>query len=390
MTLDIAQIRQEFPMLRSGELIYLDSAATAQKPQCVLDAMGRFLKEDNANVHRGMHGLAERATVAYENARSTVATFIGSAPYEIIFTKNCTESINLVAKSWGKKNLKQGDVVLLSILEHHSNIIPWLQLKEEIGIDVQWFDGDPDIIDERVKLVSVTGLSNVLGVRLPIESIIQKAHAVGAKVLVDAAQLVVHEQIDVQKIDCDFLTFSGHKLYGPTGIGVLYAKRELLEAMPPFLGGGMMIGSVTTDGYTSADIPQKFEAGTPPITEAVGLGAAIDWFSQFDWDDIEQHEQQLINQATKQLSTINGLTILSYPPHPNPNPIGCLSFTTEGIHPHDLTEALGKKNICLRAGHHCAQPLHNALGVSASTRLSIGIYNTQEDIATAANILKTL
>ncbi len=381
MALDIAQIRQQFPILRSGEIVYLDSAATAQKPESVIEAMDRHLREDNANVHRGMHILAERSTIAYEEARKAVASFIGAKSYEIVFTKNCTEAINLVAKSWGKTNLKKEDTVLLSILEHHSNIVPWLQLKEEIGINVEWFDIEPETITENVKLVAVTGLSNVLGIKPNTESITKKAHAVGAKVLVDAAQLVTHEKVDVQKLDCDFLSFSGHKLYGPTGIGVLYAKRELLEEMPPFLGGGMMIGTVKRDHFTSAEIPQKFEAGTPCITEAVGLHAAIDWLSQFDWKDIQEHEYQLMNIAIQELSKIEGLTILPNSQLPTTSPqIGCLSFTFKDIHPHDLTEALGKQGICLRAGHHCAEPLHEKLGVTASTRMSFGIYNTEEDI----------
>ena len=394
------EIRRQFPILRSGEVIYLDSAATAQKPQMVLDAMDLFHTTENANVHRGMHMLAEKATIAYEEARKTVAQFINAATFETIFTHGCTESINLVAKSWGAANLQKGDKVALSILEHHSNIVPWLQLKEEIGIEIQWIDINDKgelIVDtegvpfgdnfDGVKLVAITGCSNVLGVKPDLESIITKAHDAGAKVLVDAAQLVVHQKIDVQKLDCDFLTFSGHKLYGPTGIGVLYGKRELLESMPAFLGGGMMIGHVTKEGFTSTEIPAKFEAGTPPVAQAIGLKAAIDWLTQFSWDDIHTHEEKLLLDAHEALKSIKDISILcdsNYASRITNHEIaGCLSFTIDGIHPHDLTEIIGRKGVCLRAGHHCTQPLHERLGVNATTRLSIGIYNTEDDIQKA-------
>ncbi|MSR87252.1 SufS family cysteine desulfurase [Candidatus Peribacteria bacterium] len=397
--LNLDAIRRQFPLLNQQieghPLVYLDSAATAQKPQAVLDRMEKFYTEENANVHRGMHVLAERATVAYEGAREVVRTFINAAhPEEIIFTKSCTESINLVAKSWGRNNLHKDDVVLLSILEHHSNIVPWLQLKEEIGIKVKWVDIDDrgqfrldhfiDIMDDGgVCLVAITAQSNVLGTRPPLKDIITKAHEHGAVVLVDAAQSISHGATDVRALDCDFLAFSGHKLYGPDGVGVLYGKRELLQAMPPFLGGGMMIKEVRSDAFTSADLPQKFEAGTPPISEAVGLGAAIEWLGQFSWKDIEAHEQALIAAAIIELRKVNGLQILGHPVGAQnfaPVHSGCIGFTIDGIHPHDLTDILGKKGICLRAGHHCTQPLHRALGITASTRLSVGIYNTLEEI----------
>lgn len=394
MPLDTAQIRQEFPILRSGENIYLDSAATAQKPEAVLDAMNRYYQEENANVHRGMHGLAEKATVAYEDARKAIAMYIGAKPHEVVFTKNCTEAINLVAHSWGKANLSKGDTVVLSILEHHSNIIPWLQLKERIGIDVQWVDIDEhgmlkmDDLDrllssKTVKLVSITGLSNVLGTGPDVKHAITKAHDAGAKILIDAAQLIVHQEIDVCDLNCDFLTFSGHKLYGPTGIGVLYTKRELLESMPPFLGGGMMIGEVTKAHFTTADIPAKFEAGTPPIAQAVGVHAAIRWVQQFDPKDRKAHEDALIQTAIAELKKIDGLHILGSPT------VGCISFTVDGVHPHDLTDAIGKHGVCLRAGHHCTQPLHDRLGISASTRLSVALYNTEEDIVRAVDALRS-
>lgn len=389
MSLDSNAIRQEFPILQSGELIYLDSAATSQKPQMVLDAMGNYYKEDNANVHRGMHLLAERATITYEAARKRVADYIGCASHEVIFTKSCTEAINLVAKSWGEANLQKGDTVLLSILEHHSNVIPWMQLKEKIGIQIEWMDIDDDgnlKLDDvdltNVKLISVTGLSNVLGTMPDLKMIIEKAHAAGVKVLIDAAQLIAHHEVNVQDLDCDFLAFSGHKVYGPTGIGVLYGKREILEQMPPFLGGGMMIGQVTTDGFTSAEIPQKFEAGTPPIAEAAGLTAALNWISQYNWKDIEQHESDLLQAAIDMLTSIDGVKILGTPQS------GCVSFTMEDVHPHDLTEIIGRKGVCLRAGHHCAEPLHKRLGVAASARLSIALYNETNEMDTVIKELE--
>lgn len=416
--LDIHEIRRQFPILRqtveSRPLIYLDSAATAQKPITVLDAMTSFYKTENANAHRSMHVLAERATVAYENARGAVRRFIGaSRSEEIIFTRNCTEAINLVARTWGN-SLEAGDTIVLSILEHHSNIVPWLQLKEERDINIEWIDIDDDgnlrldQLDEflkrgTVKLVAITAQSNVLGVRPPLEIIIEKAHIAGALVLVDAAQAIAHNPICVSPppvypesnrmageglgMGADFLAFSGHKLYGPTGIGVLYGKYELLESLPPFLGGGQMIHEVHTDHFTPADIPARFEAGTQPIAEAVGLHAAIDWIAQFDWKDIGKHEQNLLALAAEELRNINSLRILGSSNKPTSQQAnnstknaGCMSFVIEGIHPHDLTEILGRQGICLRAGHHCAQPLHRRLGITASTRLSVDIYNTEEEI----------
>lgn len=389
MPLDIPSIRRHFPFLSQKidghPLVYLDSAASAQKPQAVLDRMDRFFVEENANPHRGMHVLAERATVAYEDARKTVQTFLHAAHAdEVLFTKNTTEAINLVARTWGE-SLKKGDAIVLSILEHHSNIVPWLQLKDRKGIEILWIDCDDEgrldlkqytkyLKQENVKLVSLTAQSNVLGVRPDLKKIITMAHEHGALTLIDAAQSVAHHKTDVRELDCDFLVFSGHKLYGPTGIGVLYGKRELLSAMPAFLGGGGMIAEVTTEHFTPADVPARFEAGTQPVAEAVGLAAAIEWLSQFSWTDIETHEQELMRAAFDQLSSIKGLQILG--PSSSDDASGCISFTIDGVHPHDLTEILGRNGVCLRAGHHCAQPLHKRLGVTASTRLSVGIYTT--------------
>ena len=394
MALDVEAIRRQFPILATnvgGSLLtYLDSAATAQKPDMVLEAMDRYYRSANANVHRGMHPLAEAATEHYEGVRSTVREFLDAKhDDEIVFTKSCTEAINLVAKSWGS-SLAKGDAVILTMLEHHSNVVPWLQLKETRGIELRWVDIEDDgtlrvedlerhLADGKAKLVATTALSNVLGVRPPMREIIPMAHTHGALVLVDAAQSVAHEKIDVQAWDCDFLAFSGHKLYGPTGIGVLYGKRELLKLMPPMLGGGMMIHEVTTDSFTPADPPARFEGGTPAIAEAIGLGAAIEWIKQFSWDDIAAHEQDLLGAARRSLSTIRGMRVLG-----PEQTTGCLGFVMDGLHPHDLTEMLGREGICLRAGHHCAEPLHRRLGIPASTRLSVGIYNTLNDIERVA------
>ena len=395
MSLDTSAIRQEFPMFQGDSPpIYFDTAATAQKPQAVLDAMDDFYVNNNANVHRGVHSMTETATVMYEDARKTVQEFIGAASTEeIIFTKGATEAINLVARAGGEKFLQKGDTVALSYLEHHSNIVPWFQLKEKLGINIEWIDLDEhgqidmNSLDEilnnhTVKLVAITAQSNVTGIKTPIKEVVSKAHDAGAIVLVDAAQAVVHGPMNVQDLDCDFLVFSGHKLYGPTGIGVLYGKKELLEKTPPFLGGGGMIVEVTTDGFTPADLPAKLEAGTPPIAEAIGLQAAIKWLTQFNWNDIEQHEQSVLKYSLEQLSTIEDLELLHKLKAKSYNlkaRSGCFSFILNSIHSHDLTDILGQHKISLRAGHHCTMPLHKKLGVSASTRLSVGIYNIKEE-----------
>ena len=316
-------IRRQFPYLQTKpEPIYLDSAAMAQVPDVVLDAVHAWERSSRSNVHRGMHERAEASTVTYETARSTVQAFINAKHAdEVIFTKSCTEAINLVARSWGEANLEKGDAVVLSILEHHSNIVPWQQLQERKGIDILWVDIDNqgnlryDQLEQylttgRVKLVAITALSNVLGTAPDLQKIIALAHKAGALVSVDAAQAIAHMPMDVQTLDCDFLAFSGHKLYAPTGIGVLYGKRKILESMPPFLGGGMMIRNVTTEGFSPADLPAKFEAGTPPIAQAVGLAAAIGWLKQYSWKDIQSHEQEILSSAIRHLSSIPGLTIL--------------------------------------------------------------------------------
>lgn len=391
MPLPVTAIRRQFPILQGDHPpIYLDSAAMGQKPANVIDAMDAYYRLAASNVHRGMYALADEATNRYEASRETVRAFIKAKHRdEIIFTKGATESINLVAKTWGKANLRRGDAVVLSILEHHSNIVPWLQLKEDIGISLRWIDMEDDgslrmadldagLKDGKVKLVSVTGLSNVLGTLPPLSDIIERAHRAHALTLIDASQLIAHRPINVADLDCDFLVFSGHKLFGPTGIGVLYGKRELLSKMPPFLGGGGMVQQVTREEFLPADPPAKFEAGTPPIAEAIGLGAAIEWFTQYPWKDIEMHERTLLAHAIEKLEATPDLRILG-PARTNAI-ASCVSFVIDGVHPHDLTDILGRQSICLRAGHHCAQPLHERLGISASTRLSVSLYNTTEEI----------
>ena len=395
MALDLATIRAQFPILRktigSHPLIYLDNAATTQKPLKVLERIGRFYREQNANINRSMHALAEEATLSYEEARNRVARFIGAShSHEVIFTRNTTESINMVARSWGA-TLQRGDSIVLSMMEHHSNIVPWLQLKESQGINLRWIpvnrEGTMDMNElkralssRRVKLVSITGLSNVLGCLPPLREIARMAHRAGARLLVDGAQLVAHERVNVQESDIDFLAFSGHKLYGPSGVGVLYAKETLLERMPPFLGGGDMIQTVTTKKFTCADLPRKFEAGTPATADAVGLGEAIAWLEDTGAEAAHEHTRSLVRYAHEQLRSREGITILG-PKNPKQR-VCCVSFTVEGVHPHDLTDVLGQEGICLRAGHHCTQPLHQSFGITASTRLSVGVYNTKEEIDT--------
>ncbi len=391
MAFDLAGIRAQFPLLTEqvgGEpLAYLDNAATTQKPQAVLDAENGFYLHSNANINRGVHILAERATVAFDEARKTVQQFLGARyAYEIIFTRNATEAINLVAKTWGRQEIGAGDTIVLTVMEHHSNIVPWQQLAAEKRCTIEWLDIDEsgsidmkrlsELLDSnRVKLVTLSALSNVLGVAPPLDQIIEMAHAKGAKVLVDGAQWLAHRTIDVQAMDVDFFACSSHKVYGPTGIGALYGKTELLNGMPPFLGGGDMIQTVTKSGFTPAELPRKFEAGTPAIAQAVGFGAALQWLTSLDRDALEQHEWALLSRAADALRQMKGIRLLS-----PANVTGCISFTIDKVHPHDLTDVLGSQGICLRAGHHCTQPLHERLGIAASNRLSVAAYNTPEEI----------
>jgi len=385
--------KKDFPILsrkirESSDFVYLDSAATSQKSAVVIEAMNDYYRKTNANVHRGIHTLAEEATHDYEAARKKIADFVGvDDARQIIFTRNTSESINLIAKTWGRAQLKSGDLVLLTEMEHHSNIVPWYMLRDEIGIQIDFIqitsDGRIDLdhyqslLELNPKLVSFTHVSNVLGTINPAQSIIEKAHAAGAVVAVDGAQSVPHLPVNIQQIDADFYAFSAHKMCGPTGIGVLYGKRKLLENMPAFLGGGDMIKKVSFDGYQANELPYKFEAGTPAIAEAIGFGAAVDYLSSLSMETIFAHEQKITKYGYDVLSTIEGLEILG------PEPAyrgGVLSFVLDGIHPHDIAQLLDQSGIAVRAGHHCAMPLHNKLKIPASTRASLYLYNSEEDI----------
>jgi len=392
--LDIQAIRADFPILDQEvhpgkRLVFLDSAASSQKPRQVIDAMSRYYETSHANVHRGIHVLSERATAAYEGAREKVCAFINAAsPREIIFTRNTTESINLVAYSWARTNLRPGDVIVLSEMEHHSNLVPWHILAEQTGIRLCYIpitgEGLLDLDayraflrDEPVKLVSIMHVSNVLGTVNPVQEMIAGAHAAGALFLVDGAQSVPHLAVDVQALDADFLAFSAHKMAGPTGIGVLYGKRALLEAMPPFLGGGEMIRRVTLEGSTWNELPHKFEAGTPAIAEAAGLGAAVDYLSALGMDNILAHEKAVADYALDRLSEVPGLTL--YGPGASRRN-GVAAFSLQDIHAHDVAQLLDAEGVAVRAGHHCAMPLHKRLGVAATARASFYVYNTRDDV----------
>ena len=389
----VATLKKDFPILsrtihQDKKIIYLDSAATSQKPSLVIEAMNRYYRFTNANVHRGIHTLAEEATAAYENARKKIARFIGvNDPKEIIFTRNTSESLNLIAKSWGRKNLKKDDLVLISEMEHHSNIVPWYMLRDEIGIEIKFIpitsDGQIDVnslkslLALHPKLVSFTHVSNVLGTINPAKTIVQLAHNAGAIAVIDGAQSVPHIPVNIIDMNADFYAFSAHKMCGPTGIGVLYGKKELLEAMPPFLGGGDMIKKVTFEGYKANSVPYKFEAGTPAIAEAIGFGAAVDYLSLIGMQQIHDHVAKITAYAFKRLSEIKGLKIIG----PDAEfRSGVLAFTMEGIHPHDIAQLLDSDGIAVRAGHHCAMPLHEKLGLPASTRASLYLYNNESDI----------
>ena len=399
MTLDVARVRKDFPILerqvRDGQpLIYLDSANTSQKPRQVLDAMTDFYERHNANIHRATHQLGEEATQAYEGARAKVVPFIGAAePAEVVFTKNVSEAINLVAYSMGNArggrfSLGPGDEIVITEMEHHSNIVPWQLLCERTGATLRWFgvtaggrldtSGIDDLITERTKLVALVHQSNVLGTINPVRAVADRAHAAGALVLVDAAQSVPHMPVDVAALGADFLGFTAHKMCGPTGIGVLWGRLELLEEMPPFLGGGEMIEQVWIDHSTFAAPPHKFEAGTMPIAQAVGLGAAIDYLGEMGLDAVKAHEHGLIGHALQALREIEGVRILG-PTEPVDRG-GAISFTVEGVHPHDVSQVLDERGIAVRAGHHCAWPLHRAFGVQASTRASVYLYNTRDEV----------
>ena len=388
---DIHAIRQQFPVLnrevKGKPLVYFDNAATSQKPQVVIDALVEYYSGFNANIHRGIHTLAEEATAAFEATRDTVKQFINAgAREEIIFTRGTTESINLVAYTWGRQNIRAGDEIIISTMEHHSNIVPWQILCEEKGAVLKiipindegeiLMDAYEKLLSKKTKLVSVVHVSNALGTVNPVKQIIELAHAAGAIVLIDGAQSSVHLDIDVQKLDADFFAFSSHKLYGPTGVGVLYGKRALLESMPPFQGGGEMIKEVTFGKTVYADLPYKFEAGTPNIGDTVVLKTAIDFVNKIGKDKIRQHENELLKYATAGLEQIPGLQIIGRAKEK----VSLISFVIDKIHSQDIGILLDNRGIAVRTGHHCAQPLMQRCGITGTTRASFAVYNTKEEI----------
>jgi cysteine desulfurase/selenocysteine lyase len=397
-TYDVARVRADFPILSrevyGKPLVYLDNAASAQKPLAVLDRMRKAYEEEYANVHRGLHFLANAATEGYEGARETVRGFLnaGSAA-EIIFTKNATEAINLVASSFGLAHIGEGDEIILSILEHHSNIVPWHYHRERKGAVIKWAPVDEDgnfLIDEfeklftpRTKIVAITQMSNALGTIVPIAEVIKIAHAHGVPVLVDGSQAAVHLSVDVQALDADFYVFTGHKLYGPSGIGVLYAKKKWLDELPPFLGGGEMIREVSESAVTYGEAPHKFEAGTPPIVPAIGLAAAIDYVRSIGKARIRAHEDELLKLATDRLSRINSIRILGRAREKG----AILSFEMKGAHPHDVATIIDRSGVAVRAGTHCALPLLNRFQTTATCRASFALYNTPQEVDTLADAL---
>jgi cysteine desulfurase / selenocysteine lyase len=393
MTFDVPLIRNDFPILsrelRPGiPLVYLDSTATTQKPLTVITAMDEFYRHNNSNIHRGVHTLAEEATAMYEQVRQQVADFIhASSANEIIFTRNATESINLVAYTWARHNLKTGDIIVLSEMEHHSNLVPWQILAAERNFVLEFIpvtaDGQLDLdayrklLERSPRLVAFSGMSNVLGTINPVAEIIKMAHAAGALTLVDGAQSVPHQPVDVQVLDVDFLAFSAHKMLGPTGIGVLYGKSRLLEGMPPFLGGGDMIKTVHLRSFTPNDVPHKFEAGTPAVAEAIGFGAALTYLDKLGMEAIAAHEQDVLGYALERLEEIPKLKVIG--PAADKKG-GVASFTMEGVHPHDVAQILDHYGVAVRAGHHCAQPLHEKFGITATTRASFYVYSMKEEV----------
>ena len=396
--LNVNEIRKDFPILQretqpGTRLIYLDSTATSQKPLAVLKAMEGYYRSSNANIHRGVHTLAEEATTLYEQAREKIARFINApSARQIIYTRNTTESINLVAYTWARANLTAGDLVILTEMEHHSNLVPWQMLQAERGIELDFIpvteDGLLDLdaykalLSRSPKFVSFTHMSNVLGTINPAGEIIRLAHAAGALTLVDAAQSVPHLKVDVQALDADFLAFSAHKMCGPTGIGALYGKAELLESMPPFLGGGDMIKEVHLHSFRANTLPHKFEAGTPAIAEAVGFGAAADYLTSLGMDNISAHEHEITEYALEKLEEVPGLKLFG----PSADKKGGVAaFTFDGIHPHDIAQILDRDGIAIRAGHHCAQPLHEKFGIPATSRASFYLYNTKDEVDMLVN-----
>jgi cysteine desulfurase/selenocysteine lyase len=401
VTLDVAAVRARFPIfdreIDGQPIVYLDSANTSQKPAEVIDAMADFMRHGYAPINRSAYRLAAEATDAFEGARSKVARFI-NAPraHEVLFTKNATESLNLVAFAWGRANLQAGDVVVLTHMEHHANIVPWHMLVAERGIELRWVPltatGELDLTDlprllDGAKVFSFTAMSNVLGTITPVTELCRAAHAAGAIAIVDGCQYVPHNVTDVQAWDADFLAFSSHKMCGPSGIGVLWGREALLDAMPPFLGGGNMIADVRLDGFTCAELPAKFEAGTPPIIEAVGLGAAVDFLTCLGMADVRRHEMQVAEYALRSLTERFGDDITIHGPTDVEHRGATFSFAFRGIHPHDLSQVLDQRNVCVRAGHHCAKPLMRILGAPATARASFYVYNDEREVDVLADAL---
>jgi cysteine desulfurase / selenocysteine lyase len=384
-------LAHEFPVLDREGLVYLDSGATSQKPRAVIDAIEDYYARHNANIHRGVYPLAVEATDMFEGARGRVANWLGVTTKETVFTKNATEAINLVAYAWGRRNVGRGDAIVLTQAEHHSNIVPWQLLCQEVGAELRYLDVGPDgtidlaqldahLADGRVKLVTAFHVSNVLGTINPVDELVARARAAGAASLLDGSQAVPQMPVDVGAIGADFYVWTAHKAYGPTGIGVLHGRREVLEAMPPFLGGGDMISSVDFHESSWNELPWKFEAGTSPIAEAVGLGAAVDFLQAIGMEQVRDHERELVAYAIERLSAVPGITL--HGPL-DPSERGALvSFALDGIHPHDVAEILGRQGVCVRAGHHCAQPLMRRLGVGATSRASFAVHNTHHDVDT--------
>jgi cysteine desulfurase / selenocysteine lyase len=393
MPLDVISLRKDFPILSREvspgiPLVYLDSTATTQKPRPVLEAMEAFYRSNNANIHRGVHTLAEESTAMYEMAREKVAKFIHAPSAEqVIFTRNATESINLVAYTWARANLKAGDRIILTEMEHHSNLVPWQMLASERGVELEFVtvtgEGVLDLevfgalLKLKPKLVAVSGMSNVLGTINPIAEMTRLAHSAGAIALVDGAQSVPHLPVDVQALGVDFLAFSAHKMLGPTGIGALYGRKDLLQSMPPFLGGGDMIKTVHLHNFLPNDVPHKFEAGTPAIAEAVGFGAAVDYLTKVGMEAVAAHEQEMVSYALERLEEIPGVKVLGPSAEKKG---GVAAFTLEGVHPHDIAQIVDRHGVAIRAGHHCAQPLHEKFGISATARASFYVYSLKEEV----------
>ncbi len=391
LPLNVKEIRKDFPVLdqevNGHPLVYLDNAATSQRPLSVVQAVEDFYEKYNANVHRGIHKLSEESSEIYEGSRAKIARFINArSEKELIYTRNSTESINLVAYSWGLDNLKPGDEVLVTEMEHHANLVPWQLICERTGATYKYVPIDDsgrlrmdlldDLLTEKTKLFAFTAASNTLGTINPVKELVEAAHEVGALALVDAAQAAPHMKVDVQDWDCDFLAFSGHKMLGPTGIGFLYGKEEILDSMPPFLAGGDMIREVHIDSATWNDLPWKFEAGTPNIAGAIGMGAAVDYLQRIGMDKVHAHEQALIKYAMERLAEVPGIKMYGPPAEERG---GLVAFTVEGLHPHDIASILDAYGIAVRAGHHCAQPVHDHFGIPATARASFYIYNTPEE-----------